>query len=378
MLKQFKDSFQRNMINLPGWRTPGKIVVFESDDWGSIRMPNPDVYNIFLKSGYSVDKIAYEKFDSLASEDDLELLFGTLTKFKDSNGNSPVITANTIMANPDFERIRNSGFTNYYYEHFTETLKKYAKHSNSFKLWKEGINNKIFYPQYHGREHLNVSKFMKALRDKDTDAHFAFNHSLPGSMPHGLPPKGNKYVEATRYISEKDKWEKLDIFLEGYKMFTDTFGYKSKTVIPTNYTWSADWDEKAAAAGIKYYQGNPVMKEPVLTVRKKDKLHRHYLGQENKFGQKYLIRNAIFEPSLFRLKVNNPVDECLKQIETAFRWKKPAIVTSHRINYIGYLDESNRDKNLKLFEELISRIVKKWPDTEFHNSESLANLIDKS
>ena len=30
----------RNLSNLPGWRTSRKIVVIESDDWGTIRMPS--------------------------------------------------------------------------------------------------------------------------------------------------------------------------------------------------------------------------------------------------------------------------------------------------------------------------------------------------
>ena len=30
--------------NIPGWRTKRKIVVIESDDWGSIRMPSLKVF----------------------------------------------------------------------------------------------------------------------------------------------------------------------------------------------------------------------------------------------------------------------------------------------------------------------------------------------
>ncbi len=55
----------RSLINLLGWRTSRKIVVIESDDWGSIRMPSHDVYTKCLKEGYPVDKNAYERYDSL-------------------------------------------------------------------------------------------------------------------------------------------------------------------------------------------------------------------------------------------------------------------------------------------------------------------------
>lgn len=72
--------------NFWGWNTDRKIVVIESDDWGSIRMPSKNVYQQCLQSGYQVDQIAYERYDSLASEDDLELLFDLLSSFKDQGG----------------------------------------------------------------------------------------------------------------------------------------------------------------------------------------------------------------------------------------------------------------------------------------------------
>ena len=33
-----------NLLSIPGWRTNRHIVVIESDDWGSIRMPSKEVY----------------------------------------------------------------------------------------------------------------------------------------------------------------------------------------------------------------------------------------------------------------------------------------------------------------------------------------------
>ena len=55
--------------------------------------------------------------------------------------------------------------------------------------------------------------------------------------------------------------------------------------------------------------------------------------------------------------------------------KKPVIISSHRLNYIGYIDSNNREKNLKLFRELLQQIVKYWPDVEFISSDKLADII---
>ena len=69
------------------------------------------------------------------------------------------------------------------------------------------------------------------------------------------------------------------------------------------------------------------------------------------------------------------ISSCLKEIEIAFKWKKPAIISTHRVNYIGYINPKNRDLNLPLLKELITMILKSWPDTEFISSDQLGKLI---
>jgi hypothetical protein len=381
VLKRVVPVLYSHLINLRGWRTNRKIIVFESDDWGSIRMPNKSTYQRFLKAGYPVDKIAYEKFDTLASVEDLEALYDVLASFKDINGNYPVITANTIVANPDFERIKKSYFEEYHFESFTKTLERYGpKYDGVFQLWKEGIDSKVFYPQYHGREHLNVSKFMSSLRNGNKDTIFAFENQMPGCIPKTLPVSGNQFIEATRYVGARDKAEKLKFFLEGYQMFEEIFGYKSKTVIPTNYQWSSDWDEAAAKAGVEAFQGLR-MRKSIETGKRgvvADSYENLYLGKKNAFGQIFLVRNCVFEPSLFKLNIKDPVGYCFNQIEAAFRMKKPAVITSHRLNFIGELDLSNRRVNLYMLEILLKKILKNWPDVEFITSDQLLQLISEN
>jgi len=65
----------------------------------------------------------------------------------------------------------------------------------------------------------------------------------------------------------------------------------------------------------------------------------------------------------------------LKKIDIAFSWHKPAIICTHRINYMGELDPGNRKVNLRLFKELLQRILKQWPDVEFMTSDKLGDLI---
>lgn len=363
--------------NWGGWRTKRKLLLIESDDWGSIRMPSRQVYQRCLKAGYPVDKIAYERYDAPLSNDDLENLFEVLTSFVDKTGAHPVITANCLVANPDFEKIEASGFQHYHHELITETFKKYPRHDRSFALWKEGMTRGVFRPQFHGREHLNVCQFMKALRDKDPDVMFGFKNRMPGCIPKGPGVKGNKYVEATRFETPSEKEYVLESVLEGLDLFAELFGYRSETIIPTNYIWSTDFDGPVANKGVRAFQGNRKMRNQQAD-GSYERLPRK-LGDVNRFSQTYLVRNATFEPSLFRLKISSPVDKCLREISVAFSMGKPAIVSSHRINFCGFICQKNRDTNLRMLSSLLTAVTRKWPDVEFLASDRLvARMHDRA
>jgi hypothetical protein len=120
-INRLKSDVSRNLLNVPGWRTRRKLVVFESDDWGSIRMPSAGVLETFISRGFDLASSDYNRIDTLESNVDLELLFGVLQKHKDAAGNPPVLTANCVVGNPDFGKIRESDFSTYFVEPVTET-----------------------------------------------------------------------------------------------------------------------------------------------------------------------------------------------------------------------------------------------------------------
>ena len=126
------------------YRTNRHIVVIESDDWGSIRMPRRSDWEELLKMGYAVDRRPYERFDTLESIDDVEALFKVLRKHRDSKGNHPIVTANMLVANPDFKKILNSGYRDYYYESVSDTYKKYFGNARILDIMKTGIKEGIF------------------------------------------------------------------------------------------------------------------------------------------------------------------------------------------------------------------------------------------
>jgi hypothetical protein len=347
----------RNLLNARGWQTRRKIVVIESDDWGTIRSSGKEAYEQLLRHNLPVDKSPYCALDMLENNTDIEMLYDTLSSVKDKHGNPAVITANNIVANPDFEKIKDSGFTQYFFEPFTETYKRYPDHNRVFQLYKEGIDKKLFVPQFHGREHVNVPRWMKALQSADK-----------------VTPVVNELLDALDGDSAEELGGKFSSLEEGLQMFKHIWGFDSKSFIAPCYIWDSALEPQLAAKGVQYLQGMIIQLQPTAEPGYQYQRKFHYQGQRNQYGQRYLVRNAFFEPS-----TDTSFDwsgDCFNRIETAFRWNKPAIISAHRLNFMGGIQPQNREKNLALLKQLLKKITQRWPQVEFMSSNQLGDLMN--
>jgi len=363
-----------NLENIPGWRSRRHIVVFESDDWGSLRMPSQDVYHKLLDYGIRVDKCHYCMNDSLATEEDLARLFEVLCSVKDQKGKPAIMTANVVVANPDFERIRACNFEQYFYRTISEDIPNHFGCEHSLDLWREGNQKGFFVLQSHGREHLNVNRWMQYLRGNYPETRFAFSLGVYGISKTISSEKRKTFLAAFDFENQEEEAIVNGIASEGLDIFERLFGFRSKSFIAPNYTWGRSLEAALKQGSVSYIQGRMISKY-VRSGNKQEKNRLRYIGRENYLGQIDLCRNSIFEPSSDRSK--DWVDSCLSDMEIAFRWRHPAIISAHRVNFISSLNISNRDDNLKQFGRLLREIVKKWPDVEFMSSDQLGDLIIK-
>lgn len=369
LFSKIKTNLSQNLINIPGFRTKRKLVVIESDDWGSIRMPSLEVYDKFIEKGFNIANSDYNRLDTLENNDDLVMLYEVLRSHTDTLGNPAVITANVIVGNPDFKKIKEADFRDYFVEPVSETFKKYPKREKVLDLWIDGNKQGLFHPQFHGREHVNVVRWMEALQRRTPEIMFTFENGTTFSGDGDY-----NFMEVLDYNTPKDLTLMKESLKQGLDMFEKMFGYRSKSFIPPCYTWDSNVEETLSKNGVKYIQGLFVQFIPTGSFGKYKRKY-HSMGSHNKHGQRYLFRNCFFEPAL--TKINDPVNECLRRINLAFNWNKPAIIGSHRINFMGDLDPTNRTKNLKLLDDLLKSITKKWPDVEFLTSDQLGDLIAK-
>lgn len=366
-----------NLSNVKGWRTKRHIVVIESDDWGSVRMSSLKSFERLKQAGVLVDTDHYNINDALESNEDLEMLFDTLSQFKDSTGRHPVMTGVNVVANPDFEAIQRNDFSEYVYEPYTRTCERYPDHDRVYQLWKQGVDNRLFVPVLHGREHLNAQFWMRALRNGDPSTLAAFKEGVTGIPRKGIGGAIVPNFQAAFQIDTVDDipYQK-EVIKTGAELFEKMYGYKAKFFVPTNGYFNNTLEKDLLDAGVNYIDTAKRQQEPLGNGLYK--INTRFIGDKNQYGQIYLTRNCFFEPAATGYEVPSNYDwlnYCLKEIEIAFRWHKPATISSHRVNYIGYLHPENREKGLKALSQLLGEIIKRWPDVEFMTSVELGDLI---
>lgn len=356
--------------------TNRKVLLIESDDWGSIRTKGVFEREKLKRINPKCARNPYIEYDSIASQDDLESLFNVLLNFKDAKGNHAKLTANTCVANPEFNLIKESNFKDFVFEPFWETLNKYSRDKNLFSTWKEGIDSGVFCPQLHGREHLHSEMWLSELRSNNSELLKAFELDAWG-IPYSaniFQRRANLQAALDIYNLEGEENTQIKWLNDSVKLFNEAFGYSSKTFIPPAYTWHSRILKELHRLNIEAVQGIKLQYEPSFNQRKKYKRILRYTGEQQE-GISFIIRNVFFEPSLEPDK--DVVDSALMGINHAFKNNKVAIIGSHRLNFIGALTESNRDKNLKKLEGLLNEVTKRWPDVEFMSSDQLIDYMNE-
>lgn len=159
--------------------------------------------------------------------------------------------------------------------------------------------------------------------------------------------------------------------LDGVEAFKKIFGYIPRSAIAPNYTWSPLIEKAWHSCGVKYIQGARVQLVP-----QGENVYKasHYLGEVNSNGQTYLMRNCWFEPAEGSMG-KDPVEVCLAQIKRAFFLKRPAVICSHRVNYVGSISQEHARINRQLLLNLLLAVKKKWPDVIFISSPELGWMI---
>lgn len=372
-LSSLKNAVANNTKNLLGWKTSRKIVVFAVDDYGNVRIDSPEARVKMSDAGFAA-KSRFDAYDALETREDLEMLFETLCSVTDKHGRHAVFTCYAVPCNIDFEKLQETEYREYHYEILPRTFqeKSYAdpvNYAGTWERWKQGIAENILVPQFHGREHLNVKVFEEKLSHQDQELLTQLkNRSFTGISDTGYPT-----ISA---LASFDFWDFDDnkrfeeIIRDGLNQFEAVFGYRAKNFTPPAYNVHSVLYATLKNYGIQFIDTAFIANQHQGNGRYKNQIN--YTGK-TEHGLCKMVRNVVFEPT-----ANSSIDwtsHAMKQIETAFHWNRPAIISSHRVNFCGHIDPGNREIGLSTLKKLLQQITDRWADVEFMSANELGRLI---
>lgn len=369
-----KQIISNHLKNIPGWRTDRKLVIFSVDDYGNVRIASKEARNKLQEENIPF-KSHFDSFDNLETREDLESLYEVLASVKDKHGNPAIFTPYALSCNIDFETMAANNYQEYIYEILPATYNKLSikdpkAYEGTWAIWQEGIEKGMMKPQFHGREHFNLHIFNDLLQKRNENLLKVLNQNSYVSIP-----EHNDYNHSwTAAYSFKDVQE-TSTFLEnvrdGLEKFEEVYGYDSMIFTPPAQQFPLHLENELSSLGIQY-------------IDRPRSLNRHlgngnYQMENHKLGEGddmiEIVRNVVFEPT------TNPerdwVNFTFKQVEAAFRMKKPANISSHRVNFCGYIDENNRKVGLTALKQLLDKIVTRWPEVEFISADQLGDIISK-
>jgi hypothetical protein len=220
---------------------------------------------------------------------------------------------------------------------------------------------------------VNVPVWLDLLQSGNKELLAAFEYGT-WSTPKGFyPPSQIKLQASLDYTNDFPEFHQSLFMVEGLNLFESIFGFRSKTWIPNNFIVSSSLFGLAKNLEIKGMQGMVYHVEPKGNNNTGKNTYQRRRFGISADGLVHVVRNCSFEPTqsgLNELEVNR----CLREINSAFLLRKPAVISSHRLNFIGVHNKRNRESNLLLLKKLLTEITKRWPDALFLDS---SQLVDK-
>lgn len=333
-----------------------KIIVFESDDWGlQAWVPDINAYENISKKEWFISlckdpDLRRYTLSTLENETYLQNLFGILLDHRGGDGRHVVFQPNYIMGNPNFTAIRDNNFTNCVDIPLNEGNSPRWQRKGVISKAKEGYELGIWYPELHGRSHRNYKRWLSDLRNNNQDALDSYENEM------------SAYGEriGNEFHSEMNYPEAYYNTLIAINRFESVFGYKPHSIIAPNYCWSKQHEKAWRDLGISIVQAKKSFIKELCHFR-----IPFYTPNIN-----YLKRNCHFEV------VDGNEDEwkdTYQKIVTIWSKDEPAIVSTHRVNFVT-LNSSTLSNNLNQLDALLTEIEVTHPAAVYITDYELVEL----
>lgn len=330
-----------------------RFVVFESDDWGYCgEMKDKKTLDLLLPDEDKRKEQRMEFNNTLETFQDMMNLFALLERFRDSLGRPAVFTSNYVMSNPDYERIRESGFKEYFSIPLSSGFPSgWNDRGEIIMAANQGIKRNIWRPEFHGLAHFNFRAWMKALREGDKKARKYFDNYLASTS--ATFPALSEYAADSSIGAFESLQEQVSLVSSGCKIFKSVFGYRPVSTIPPHDIWNSDTEIAFLRCGLKYLQSERNRFKSVMFESPSRQLSP--LGAMKSIILLYgplfkILRNV-------RLELRDEPSEAELCTEILFREGIPAVVGTHRVNYVSSVNPSVSHSGRKKLEEYLKYLV---------------------
>jgi hypothetical protein len=370
-----RNILNNNIKNIFGWKSKRKLLAFAVDDYGNIRLSGLKAFENLNAYGLNLAG-RFNKFDALDTKKDYDMLFDVLSSFKDIHNNPAIFTTYALPVNVDFKLTL--GQSTYIPEDLDYTYARLSQEDpnnfkGAFELLHQGIENKFLRPQFHGREHLNLMTFNMHLRDKNPILLKCLEQQSLAGIPNHNELPDVKFGEAFSLKSKAEIENHKAIIKDGLARFERVYGYKPISFTPPALKLHPDLYSYVESLGIRAI--DKPRNQQVNLGDGRFQNRKNKLGIQNSQNHVTIVRNCMFEPNSEDI---DWVDFTFNQIKAAFLWGKPAIISSHRVNFCGLIEPNNRAKGLKELNALLSKVVKTWPEIEFVSIDQLIDIIESN
>ncbi len=330
-----------------------KVICFESDDWGCCCWtPTPAA----LQRIVTIPQVR-EHFDrrglwrwvegSLETPDHVTALCDFLERFTGADGRPVVFTPCYIMGNPDYEGIAAAGMAEYRDLLIDNGVPSAWERGDFLAPARAGVRRMVWRPEYHARLH-------------HTQPHL-WLESVRAGHPEAAPLFEEQIFQQSAMRPEyegMDEPEQREWVAGGMRSFQRAFGYLPECAINCDATEVTEriWWEWGVRTRLNRYPDEGAC------------------GQSPFTPMTYLRRNVRFEPlGLDDEYTASGFTGAWRQLQAAWGADQPAIVSTHRKNYVSFVAEQERQGYLQL-ELLLQAIADYYPEAVFVTSAEIGQL----
>ena len=303
-----------------------RAVVLESDDWGLCAwVPDREAWTA-LAGTPAFRSPAGERYggSTLESAADVKALAGLLLEHSGGDGFPPVWQANTVMANPDYARLASSALDapTIPLVDLPDTPGRWSRPG----FWEDVLRAceaGVWWVELHGLHHLPEGAWLAALHRGDDDARRAIAQQSPVCAA----------VEAS---GEYDPSEPLATrrrnFERAVARFGALVGRAPRSFCPPDYRWDESLESEAERHGVTTFQGKAEQAGRAFL-----RLRRLRIGlrwPHTRGARFYMPPRIAFEPcGGGETRARAAVEAALRGARDAWKRARPAVISSHRLNY---------------------------------------------